>query len=162
MAALGLCCCAWAFSSCGERGLSSLQCVGFSLWWLLIAEHGLQECGLQQLWHLGSVAVAHRLQSVGSVVVAHGLSCSAACFWIYTQQWNCWIIWQFCFQFFEKLLYCFTQWLHQFTFPPTVHKGFLFSTSSPTFVICGLFNDNLFDRCEVISHCAFNLHFSDD
>ena len=29
LAALGLCCCAWAFSSCGEQGL------------LLIAVHGL-------------------------------------------------------------------------------------------------------------------------
>ena len=33
----------------------------------LVAEHGLQVRGLQQLWPLGSV------------VVAHGLSCSAAC-----------------------------------------------------------------------------------
>ena len=32
LAALGLHCCAWAFSSCGERG----QCVGFSLSWLLL------------------------------------------------------------------------------------------------------------------------------
>ena len=34
LAALGLHCCARAFSSCGERGYSLLQCVGFSLWWL--------------------------------------------------------------------------------------------------------------------------------
>ena len=33
----------------------------------LVAEHGLQAHGLQQLWH------------AGSVVVVHGLSCSAAC-----------------------------------------------------------------------------------
>ena len=30
----------------------------------------------------------------------------------------------------------FPQWLHQFTFPPTMSKCSLFSTSSPTFVIC--------------------------
>ena len=36
LAALGLRCCAQAFSSCGEGGYSSLWCVGFSLWWLLL------------------------------------------------------------------------------------------------------------------------------
>ena len=48
-------------------GYSSLRCTGFSLRWLLVSEHGLQSRRLQQLWH------------AGSVVVAHGLSCSAAC-----------------------------------------------------------------------------------
>ena len=38
----------------------------------------------------------------------------------------------------------------------------LFSTSLPTFVICGLFYDSHSDRCEVIPHCGFHLHFSDD
>ena len=64
-------------------------------------------------------------------------------------------------QFFEEPPYCFPQWLHQFTFPPTEQKGFLFSTSSP-FVICGLFDDSHSDRYEVISHCGFDLRFSDD
>ena len=42
LAVLGLRCCAQAFSSCIERGYSSLRCVGFSLQWLtLIVEHGL-------------------------------------------------------------------------------------------------------------------------
>ena len=45
----------------------------------LVAEHGLQACGLWQLWHTGSVVVARGLQSAGSMVAAHGLSCSAAC-----------------------------------------------------------------------------------
>ena len=54
LAALGLCCCTWAFSSCGERGLlflvgySSLWCAGFSCW---------------RAWALGTRA---------SVVVARG------------------------------------------------------------------------------------------
>ena len=30
------------------------------------------------------------------------------------------------FSFSEEPPYCFPQWLHQFTFPPTVYKGFLF------------------------------------
>ena len=62
---------------------SSLLRVSFLQLWRagtsLVVEHGLQVCGLQQLWHMGSVVVAHGLQSTGSVVVAHGLSCSVAC-----------------------------------------------------------------------------------
>ena len=34
---LGLCCCAWAFSSCVSRGYSSLWCTGFSLRWHLLS-----------------------------------------------------------------------------------------------------------------------------
>ena len=78
----------WVFvAACGPslvaaRGsYSSLQC--FALWWLLLWSTGsrhvrFRSCGMQaqQLWHAGSVVVAHGLQSTGSVVVAHGLSCS--------------------------------------------------------------------------------------
>ena len=52
--------------------------------WLAGATLQLQSPGsrahwLQQLWHVGSVVVASRLQSTGSVVGVHKLSCSAAC-----------------------------------------------------------------------------------
>ena len=40
------------------------------------------------------------------------------------------------FSFFKETLYCFLKFLLQFTFPPTVWEGSLFSISSPTFVIC--------------------------
>ena len=43
-----------------------------------------------------------------------------------------------------------------------VHKGSLFSTSLPTLVISCLFDNSHSGRCEVISHCGFDLHFSDD
>ena len=56
----------------------------------------------------------------------------------------------------------FPQWLHQFTFPPTVHKGSLLSTSSPTLVICYLFHDSQSNRCEVIISLWFDWHFPDD
>ena len=80
LAELGLCCCVWAFSSCGERRLLFVAVRGLLIAVAsLVVEHGLQVCGLQQLWHVGSVVVAHGLQSTGSVVVVHGLSCSAAC-----------------------------------------------------------------------------------
>ena len=37
----------------------------------------------------------------------------------------------------------------------TIDKGSLLSMSSPSFVICRLFDDGHFDKCEVISHCGF-------
>ena len=39
VAALGLYCFAQASSSFSERGLLLVWCTGFSLWWLLVAEH---------------------------------------------------------------------------------------------------------------------------
>jgi len=48
------------------------------------------------------------------------------------------------------------------TFAVTVRDGSLFSTFLPTFVICVLFDGSHSDRCEVISHSAFDLHLPDD
>ena len=68
LAALGLCCCTWAFSSCSHSGgYSSLWCVGFSLRWLLLLRstgtrrEGFSSCGAraQQLWRTGLVAPRH-------------------------------------------------------------------------------------------------------
>ena len=61
LAALGLRCCVWAFSSCGQWGLLFVAVCG-----LLIVVAYLC-CG------------ARALGVQASVVVAHGLSCSAAC-----------------------------------------------------------------------------------
>ena len=38
----------------------------------------------------------------------------------------------------------------------------LFSTPSPAFIVCRLFDDGHSDRCEVVSHCSLDLHFSSD
>ena len=77
---LGLCCCARAFSSCGEQGLLLVAVHGLLIAVAsLVVEHGFQVRWLQQLWLAGSVVVAHRLQSAGSVVVTHRLVCSLAC-----------------------------------------------------------------------------------
>ena len=44
----------------------------------------------------------------------------------------------------------------KFTSLPTVNEGSFFSTTSPTLV------DNIHsNRCEVVSHCSFDLHFPD-
>ena len=48
------------------------------------------------------------------------------------------------------------------TLPPTVLEGSLFSTPSPVFIVCRLFDDDLSDQCEVILYCSLDLHFSDN
>ena len=55
-------------------GCSSLRCMGFSLWWLLLwstgsSHRGFSSCGTQ----------AQQLWLAGSVVVVHGLCCSEVC-----------------------------------------------------------------------------------
>ena len=37
--------------------------------------------------------------------------------------------------FFKESPYHLPQWLYQFTFPPTVQEGYLFSTPSPAFIV---------------------------
>ena len=59
LAALGLHCCAWAFSSCDER---ASHCSGFS------------RCGTRALGARASVVVAHGLSSWGSRALERGLS----------------------------------------------------------------------------------------
>ena len=54
------------------------------------------------------------------------------------------------------------QWLYQFTLPPTVQKHSLFSTPSPAFIVCRLFDGGYSDRYEGISHCSCDLHFSNN
>ena len=38
----------------------------------------------------------------------------------------------------------------------------LFFTPSPAFIVCRLFDDGHSDWCEVVPHCGFDLHFSDN
>ena len=79
LAALGLHCCTRAFSSCGERGLLSLRCVGFLLWRLLLLQSmgsrcaGSSSCGswAQQLWLAGSITRAQQLWHPGLVALWH-------------------------------------------------------------------------------------------
>ena len=79
---------------------------------------------------------------------------------VYAQEWDCWVIWWFYSQFFKDSPFHLPQWLYQFTFPSTVQESSLFSTLSPAFIACRLFDDGHSDWCEVISHCSFDLHFS--
>ena len=80
LAALGLRCCVWAFSSCSEWGLFFTAVRGPPI---VVAsptvDHRFQVRGPQKLWHAGSAAAARTLQSAGSAVVVHRPSCSVAC-----------------------------------------------------------------------------------
>ena len=49
-----------------------------------------------------------------------------------------------------------------FTFPLTVYKGSLFSTSSITLVIYYVFYYKHSNRCDVVVHCEFYLPIPDD
>ena len=46
--------------------------------------------------------------------------------------------------------------------PTTVQEHSLFSTASPASTICRLFDEAHSDQWEVISHCSFDLHFSNN
>ena len=43
-----------------------------------------------------------------------------------------------------------------------VQECSLFSTPFPALIVCRVFDDGQSDRCEVISHCSFDLHFSNN
>ena len=45
---------------------------------------------------------------------------------------------------------------------PTVWKGSLFSAPSPAFIVCRLFDSSHSDQHEMVPHCGFYLHFSDN
>ena len=47
---------------------------------------------------------------------------------------------------------CSPLWLCQFAFPPTVQESSLFSTPSPAFIVCRLFDGGHRYRCEMIPH----------
>ena len=66
------------------------------------------------------------------------------------------------FFFLKKSPYSSPLWLYQFIFPPTVQDRSLFSTPSPAFIVCRFFDGGYSDQCEVISHCSFDLYFSNN
>ena len=41
-------------------------------------------------------------------------------------------------------------------------EGSLFSIPSSAYIVCRIFDDGHSDQCEVISHCSFDLHFSNN
>ena len=65
------------------------------------------------------------------------------------------------FSFSEKCPYYFPQWLHQYTFSPTVHKDSLFCHIFGIICYLWFFDDSHSHRYGVASHCDFDLHFPD-
>ena len=69
----------WAFYSYGKWGLLFVAVCGLLIVVAsLVVEHGLEACGLQELWHVGSVIVAFRLSSCGSQALERRLSSCGA------------------------------------------------------------------------------------
>ena len=64
-----------------------------------------------------------------------------------------------CFAF-EELAESFPKRLHHFIFLPGVYEGSSFSTYSLTLAIICLFDSRHPSGCEVISHCGFDLNFT--
>ena len=71
-----------------------------------------------------------------------------------------------CWHFFNKyepsssMCLSYRYWRHK----SVVQDGSLFSTPSPTSIVCRFFffDDGHAERCEVIPHCSFDLHFSNN
>ena len=64
------------------------------------------------------------------------------------------------FFFFKESPYC-PLW-YQFILPGTVQEVSPVSTLSPAFIVCRFFDDGHSDWCELISHCSFDLYFSNN
>ena len=78
LAALGLCCCAQAFSGCGKGGGLLSSCS-------VQVSRGGFSCGEQALGVRASVVVACGLKSVDPVIVVHGHVGSS---WTRDQSWQ--------------------------------------------------------------------------
>ena len=62
---------------------------------------------------------------------------------------------------FIKLPDCFPKWLYHLAFPPAMNESSYCSTSPSVGAVSVLDFDHS-NRCVVVSHCCFNLHFPDD
>ena len=98
---------------------------------------------------VNSAAMNNRIHVSLSILVSSGFMPRSGSAWSYCG---------FIPSFFKESPY----WLYQYTFPPTVQEHSLFSTPSPAFIVCRFFYEGHSEQCEVISHCHFDLHFSNN
>ena len=80
-------------------------------------------------------------------------------FWVYTEECNCWIVWYFDFYFWGAFILFSIRATPVYI--PTNSVWVLPFLQNQNFVICRLFN-SYSDRCEAISHCAFDFCFSNN
>ena len=59
------------------------------------------------------------------------------------------------FSFLRNLPTVLHSGYYQFTFPPTVQEGSLFTTPFPAFIVSRFFDNGHSDQCEVTPHCSF-------
>ena len=138
LAALGLRCVVWAFSSCSRRGLLFIEVGGLLILVasLLFLSLGSRVHGVRQL-------VACWLQSTGSVAVVHGVIYSKACGIFPDQGWNPCVGWQ-------VLIHCATR-------KPILQSLLIFFSLHYLFVSLALFSfffHFLLGQCH-LSICLF-------
>ena len=79
-----------------------------------------------------------------------------------TQEWKCWGICNFNFQFVGKPPFSFSIVSIPVCIPNNSDLGFPFLHILANISYCGLFDDSHSESYEVISHYGLNLHFSDN
>ena len=85
LTALGFRCCTWAFFSCIERGLLFIAVRGLLI---AVASPVVERGWAQQLWHTGSVVVAHGLSSCGSRALERRFSSCGAWAQLLHSMWD--------------------------------------------------------------------------
>ena len=66
------------------------------------------------------------------------------------------------FSFCGKLSNCLPKWLHHFTVSPAMNESSCCSVSLSAICIVSILDFGHPNRYPVISHCCFNLHFTND
>ena len=77
-----------------------------------------------------------------------------------TQQWDCWGIWEFYFQFFKESPHCSHSGCTSLQ-PTNSLRGFPFLHTLSS-IVCRLFDDVHSDWHKMVPHSGFDFHFSNN